>query len=462
MAYETTAELRSRSVAGRPFATASSPPRTASNGRRGGLLNGAASRLLHPPGARAASGLLDHVRFRPRLRRPRPRQTPVSLWDERATSAKLRELADARPRARHAHHGAGEPSRSPASGRPRSTPCCRHPRRPTGADKLAYGKACRTCSRRTDIAGIVRDFAAAAARLERCGFDGIEITALGTHLIEQFWSPALNRREDGYGGSPENRLRFALEVLRAVDEATSPDFLIAFRMSVDPQTDLLGLTTADLLDIALAIERTGLVDLFDLSGGSGANTATHSGVVPTDTFPVMPYADLSRRWKQRIAYARPDGRARPAPRSWRGGPDLGRLRPGGDDARDDRGPGRGGEGGGRARGPHPPLHRHQRGLPARDPGPFARLLGEPRGRAVRPGDLRAHEGAGPAASSSSGRVPAGWRRRASRPERGFDVTVLERSDRIGAPDDRLRGDDGCAAPAGPRPPGWSESFAGWG
>ncbi len=222
----------------------------------------------------------------------------VSLWDPR-NEGRLRELATRV----HAH---GTILLAQASHRgPRERPAeidavLQAPSAPMGADKLTYQGVPQVLTE-ADIAGIVDDFAAAAARLERCGYDGIEVTALGTHLIEQFWSPAMNRREDGYGGSLANRMRFAFEVLAAVDAATSPDFLIAFRMSVDPQTDLLGLTTQDLLEIALAIEATGTVDLFDLSGGSGANTATHAGVVPTDTFPVMPYADLTRRWKQRIA-----------------------------------------------------------------------------------------------------------------------------------------------------------------
>ena len=173
------------------------------------------------------------------------------------------------------------------------------PSPPSGADKLTYQGVPHVLTE-GDIAGIVADFAEAAARLERTGFDGIEITALGTHLIEQFWSPTLNRRDDRYGGGFANRMRFAEEVLRAVDAATSDAFLLAFRMSVDPHTDLLGLSPDDMLDIARHVDGLGLVDLFDVSGGSGANTETHSAVVPTDTVPVMPYADRARRWKQRI------------------------------------------------------------------------------------------------------------------------------------------------------------------
>ena len=70
-----------------------------------------------------------------------------------------------------------------------------------------------------DIARIVADYAAAAARMEAAGLDGIEIEAYG-HLPDQFWSPATNHRDDAYGGSLDNRLRFIRQVLDAVRTAT--------------------------------------------------------------------------------------------------------------------------------------------------------------------------------------------------------------------------------------------------
>ena len=76
-------------------------------------------------------------------------------------------------------------------------------------------------------------FADAAARLERCGWDGCEVTSFGGHLIEQFFDPGVNTRTDEYGGSLENRTRFGREVLEAVRAAMSSDFVVAFRMAVD-------------------------------------------------------------------------------------------------------------------------------------------------------------------------------------------------------------------------------------
>lgn len=151
-----------------------------------------------------------------------------------------------------------------------------------------------------EIDDIVRHYAEAAARLERCGFDGIEVTALGSHLIELFWSPVTNRRTDHYGGSLQNRLRFGIDVLRAVQEATGPRFLIAFRMSGDLMTNSLGLTPDDLTEIADQMCRATRIDLLDISGGSGASTVTHSACVPPESFPAGCFTHLGSAMKRRV------------------------------------------------------------------------------------------------------------------------------------------------------------------
>ena len=59
-----------------------------------------------------------------------------------------------------------------------------------------------------DIARIIADYADAAERMKAAGLDGIELECYG-HLLDQFWSPATNQRDDEYGGSLDNRLRFS-------------------------------------------------------------------------------------------------------------------------------------------------------------------------------------------------------------------------------------------------------------
>jgi N-methyl-L-proline demethylase len=72
-----------------------------------------------------------------------------------------------------------------------------------------------------DIARIVRDYAAAAARMQAAGLDGIELECYG-HLIDHFWSPATNLRGDAYNGALDNRLKFTFQVLEAMREAVGP------------------------------------------------------------------------------------------------------------------------------------------------------------------------------------------------------------------------------------------------
>ena len=70
------------------------------------------------------------------------------------------------------------------------------------------------------------------ARCREAGLDGIELEAY-THLLDAFWSPLTNHRDDEFGGSLEDRMRFPLRVIRAVREAAGPDFVVGIRMSFD-------------------------------------------------------------------------------------------------------------------------------------------------------------------------------------------------------------------------------------
>jgi 2,4-dienoyl-CoA reductase-like NADH-dependent reductase (Old Yellow Enzyme family) len=67
-----------------------------------------------------------------------------------------------------------------------------------------------------DIARVTADYAAAALRARQGGLDGVELSAAHGHLIDQFWSPSVNQRTDGYGGTLANRTRFGAEVLAAM------------------------------------------------------------------------------------------------------------------------------------------------------------------------------------------------------------------------------------------------------
>ncbi len=84
---------------------------------------------------------------------------------------------------------------------------------------------------KNDIQDAVNAYAEAAANAEKLGFDGVEIHGAHGYLIDQFLWEGSNQREDEYGGTLENRCRFALEVVAAVRARVSPDFPVVFRFS---------------------------------------------------------------------------------------------------------------------------------------------------------------------------------------------------------------------------------------
>jgi 2,4-dienoyl-CoA reductase-like NADH-dependent reductase (Old Yellow Enzyme family)/thioredoxin reductase len=116
-----------------------------------------------------------------------------------------------------------------------------------------------------EIRELVRVFADAARRAVTAGFDVIEVHGAHGYLIGQFLSPYANRRDDEYGGDFERRLRFPVEVVRAVHEAVGPRAPVLYRLSADEHVEG-GLTLADSVAIAPRLEAAG-VDLIDVSAG---------------------------------------------------------------------------------------------------------------------------------------------------------------------------------------------------
>ncbi len=143
-----------------------------------------------------------------------------------------------------------------------------------------------------EIRRIVEDFAAAAKRVKAAGMDGIEISAAHQHLIDQFWSLRTNKRTDDYGGSLANRMRFGVEVLTAVREAVGPDFVVGLRMCGDEFHED-GLSHDVLKEIAVAMEKTGLIDYISIVG-SGADTHnTLVNCMPPMALPPEPFVHLA-------------------------------------------------------------------------------------------------------------------------------------------------------------------------
>lgn len=151
-----------------------------------------------------------------------------------------------------------------------------------------------------DIRRIVRDYAAAVVRARDGGLDGVEISTQAGTLIEQFWSPAMNRRNDAYGGSLDNRLKFGFEVLEVCRKATGDGFLIGIRMPGDEKLDG-GLTHEDCIEIARLHARSGLIDFISIVGGTAIDYRATAEIWPTMWLPTAPYLKLAGAIKAEIA-----------------------------------------------------------------------------------------------------------------------------------------------------------------
>lgn len=127
-----------------------------------------------------------------------------------------------------------------------------------------------------EIEDLAEDFAQAAARAKRAGYDAVELHGAHGYLIHQFLSPATNMRTDEFGGSFENRLRFAHLMLSTLREAVGPQFPVLFRLSAEG-----GYGLEEAVEIAAALEQEG-ADCIHVSIGGTAPTS----LVPENTSPM--------------------------------------------------------------------------------------------------------------------------------------------------------------------------------
>ncbi len=141
-----------------------------------------------------------------------------------------------------------------------------------------------------DLDRIVADYADAAERMQVGGLDGIELEAYG-HLLDQFWSPATNARDDDYNGALDNRLKFTLRVLDAIRTRVGPDFIVGIRMVADEDWEQ-GLTREEGVEIARRLVASGRIDFLNLIRGHIETDAALSKVIPTQGTPSGPHLDF--------------------------------------------------------------------------------------------------------------------------------------------------------------------------
>ena len=146
-----------------------------------------------------------------------------------------------------------------------------------------------------DIARVIRAYADAAERVQAAGLDGLEIEAYG-HLFDAFWSPVTNRRDDAWGGSLENRLRFSRAVIQAIRERVGEKFLFGLRMVCDEDRPR-GIDKAEGLEIARRMVGTGQIDFINVIRGSIDSDNALADVIPNMGARAAPHLDFAAEVK---------------------------------------------------------------------------------------------------------------------------------------------------------------------
>lgn len=136
------------------------------------------------------------------------------------------------------------------------------------------------------VRSTVQDFVSTAVRAQAAGYDGVEIMGSEGYLVHQFFSARTNHRTDAWGGSLEHRMRFGVEIVKQIRQATRPDFLVIFRISL---LDLVegGASPEETLAYARALEKAG-VSIFNSGiGWHEARIPTIGSMVPPAAFTSM-------------------------------------------------------------------------------------------------------------------------------------------------------------------------------
>ncbi len=149
-----------------------------------------------------------------------------------------------------------------------------------------------------DIDRVVKAFGEAALRCKEGGLDGIE-TLASAHLIGQFFSPLTNQRTDSYGGSVENRARFALMVHEEIRRQVGSDFVLGIRMTLDEGEG--GLRFDEALQIGEILIREGAVDFINCNAGRmDTELSLVEEHMPGMSRPLVPFLDLVGQFRRAI------------------------------------------------------------------------------------------------------------------------------------------------------------------
>jgi len=170
---------------------------------------------------------------------------------------------------------------------------------PSGIREPVHRATCKTIEEE-DIWRIIGDFVQAARRAKAGGLDGVELSAVHQHLIDQFWSPRVNKRTDMWGKTFEDRMRFGHEVLKAVRAEVGDDFVVGLRITGD-EFHPDGLSHDDMKQIAAYYDATGMVDYFGVVGSGCDTHNTLANVIPNMSYPPEPFLHLAAGIKEVVS-----------------------------------------------------------------------------------------------------------------------------------------------------------------
>jgi 2,4-dienoyl-CoA reductase-like NADH-dependent reductase (Old Yellow Enzyme family)/thioredoxin reductase len=153
---------------------------------------------------------------------------------------------------------------------------------------------------RSEIEEVIEGFTRAAIRCQQAGFDGVDLFAAYNALLDQFWSPWSNKRDDQWGGSMENRTRLSISVVNSIREACGENFIIGLSVSYSEKTPFI-MTLDDFQEILALHDQTGNVDY--VSCGSG-NYIDLDRLMPTFPFAEKLGVPLSAALKSVLKHAR--------------------------------------------------------------------------------------------------------------------------------------------------------------
>ncbi|MDB5658914.1 MAG: FAD-binding protein [Cypionkella sp.] len=149
-----------------------------------------------------------------------------------------------------------------------------------------------------DIERIITDYADAAERMKDAGLDGVEFECYG-HLMDQFMSPFTNTLDAPYGGSLENRARFAMDVLAACRKRVGENFLLGVRYTAD-EVEQGGISADEGVAIGKMFRDSGLVDFLNIIKGRIFTDAAMTDVIPIHGMKSAPFLDFAGRIRAEV------------------------------------------------------------------------------------------------------------------------------------------------------------------